>query len=150
MENGKDEQGLREMFVDSDIFVALAKEDDSNHRKAQSILDGLVRKSIRFLTSNYVFAETITVISQRVGRQQALSFIQTIKSPDSPFSFHWINEDIEKLALDIFAEQNSKNVSFVDCTNMAIIRRDHIDAIFSFDAIYRKNNIRSAEDFLEQ
>lgn len=148
MESGRDKQGLGEIFVDSDAFIALAKEDDSNHRKAQSILAQLVSKPIQFLTSNYVFAETITVISQRIGRQQALSFIQTMKSSNSSFSFRWINEDLEKLALDIFIKQNSKNVSFVDCTNMAIIHRDNIDTIFSFDAIYRKNNIRMVENFL--
>lgn len=48
------------VFVDSDAFVALAKIDDVNHKKAVEILSRLApEESIIFTTPNYVFAETI-------------------------------------------------------------------------------------------
>ncbi len=51
------------VFVDSDAFIALAKEDDSNHKKAKQIFEHLQKKSVTFITSNYVFSEVITVLS---------------------------------------------------------------------------------------
>lgn len=71
---------IKKIFVDSDAFVALAKADDTNHLKAQEILN------------------------------------------------------------------QPKNVSFVDCANIALIKHDRLDAIFSFDRIYKKNGLTMAWD----
>ena len=43
-------------------------------------------------------------------------------------------------------EQTSKNVSFVDCINIAFIKEKHINGIFSFDSIYKKNGLKSANE----
>lgn len=134
------------IVVDSDAFVALAKEDDTNHKKAQQFLTKLSHKPVLYTTSNYVFSETVTVISQRVGRNQALSFIRELKSPLSLFSIQWIDEELESIAIQLFKNQTSKDVSFVDCTNMALMKHYHLDAIFSFDSIYKRNGFLLVED----
>ena len=136
----------RTILVDSDAFVALAKEDDSNHNQARKILTYLSKKPVLFTTSNYVFSETVTVLSQRVGRKYASSFIQELKSPETLFSMQWIDEELESLAIQIFQDQTSKNVSFVDCTNMALMKHLRLTAIFSFDSIYKKNGLTPAGD----
>ena len=54
-------------------------------------------------------------------------------------------------AINVFKAQTSKNTSFVDCSNMAYLQQLHwlrLDAIFSFDAIYKKNGFLSVEDFV--
>lgn len=56
------------------------------------------------MTSNYVFAETVTVISQRVNHQAALSFIRETSSPASPLAVHWIDQT-EQQAIHIFTKQ---------------------------------------------
>ncbi len=131
------------IFVDSDAFVALAVEKDSSHRKALKILSGLSQRYVIFTTSNYVFSETVTVISQKAGHDEAISFIRKIQSGDG-YTIKWIDQVIEFLAIEIFSKQTSKNVSFVDCTNMAIVKHDNLDAIFSFDEIYKKNGFKLA------
>lgn len=141
MEEKRNER-VNNVLVDSDAFVALTKKDDGNHEKAIEILEALLHAKVSFLTSNYVVAETITVISQRVSHRAALLFVKEIKSQDASFLVRWVDEDIEKMAIEIFKNQTSKNVSFVDCTNIAIIQIDKIDAIFSFDKIYKRNGIR--------
>ncbi|MCJ7739847.1 PIN domain-containing protein [Candidatus Microgenomates bacterium] len=129
-------------LVDSDAFVALSKNDDSNSAKAQQILSILKLQKTKLYTSNYVFSESITVISKKVSHSGAISFIEVMKSPLNPFSFIWLDETIENMALKIFKQQTSKNVSFVDCTNMAVMEHYHLDTIFSFDEIYRKNGFK--------
>lgn len=127
------------IFVDSDAFIALAKEDDDNHVRAFSSLENLSDKKVHFITSNYVFSEVVTVLSLRISQKAALTFTQLIKSPETVYDTVWIDEQIEKEALDIFANQSSKNVSLVDCTNMAVMNLKHIRTIFSFDEVYKKN-----------
>ena len=138
------------VFVDADAFVALAREDDTNHTLALAVLARFTTQPTTLITSNYVFAECVTVISQRIDHAAALAFINTIKTPQSVFTMHRITEELEDAALRLFSEQTSKNVSFVDCTNMAIVTQRRIDYIFSFDQVYRKNGYRLVEELLEQ
>lgn len=133
------------IFVDSDAFVAFVKQDDSNHKKARRIFESLQAKSLTFVTSNYVFSEVITVISQRVDHKTAVAFIDNMRSEDSDFLIERISETVEEKALQLFREQTSKNISFVDCTNIALILEKHMDAIFSFDNAYKKNGILGIE-----
>lgn len=137
------------ILVDADAFVALTKENDSNRERAKQALEKLLTLPVKFVASNYVFAEVVTVLSLRCGKSVAQAFIQRVKSPSSFVAFRWVDEDVEKFAIEFFDHQRSKNVSFVDCVNMAIMEQDKFDAIFSFDAIYKKNGFKTAEEFLE-
>ena len=129
------------IFVDSDAFIALAKEDDSNHLKAVALLEKFTNNQVNFITSNYVFSETVTVLSIRVSHQAALDFIERIKSPENPFPIKRVDEDLEEKAIEVFKNQTSKNTSFVDCINIAICKELSTDTIFSFDEVYRKNGL---------
>lgn len=127
------------IFVDSDAFVAAVKTDDTNHEKAKEAFERLSNQPITLCTSNYVFSESVTVISQRVGKDTAREFINRMKSPDAVFASFWVNEDVEQKAIEVFYRQTSKNVSFTDCTNMALMEFHDIPVIFSFDEAYKKN-----------
>ena len=48
----------------------------------------------------------------------------------------------------LFKAQTSKNTSYVDCTNMVFMKQLDLDAIFSFDEVYRKNGLTLVEDLL--
>jgi predicted nucleic acid-binding protein len=85
------------------------------------------------------------VISLRVGHEEAVAFIEKLKSPESGFEIKWVDTDIEDVAIEIFKKQTSKNTSFVDCTNMVFLERLHADAIFSFDEVYKKNGFQMIE-----
>jgi uncharacterized protein len=148
MVDQKRKNDIQTVFVDADAFVAIAREDDTNHERALSLLSALSAKSLQFVTSNYVFSESVTVISQRVNHQAATAFINQIKAPESPFQVYYVDEAIEDMAVVIFRGQTSKNVSFVDCTNMALVERHEIDYIFSFDKVYRHNRLRTIEDLV--
>lgn len=132
------------ILVDADAFIAMVKDDDTNHQKAARLFNQLEGNNISFITTNYVFSEAITVISQRTSHQTAINFIDNMKSPESIFLIIQITQEIQEIALEIFKKQTSKNVSFVDCTNMALIKHDNLDAIFSFDEIYKRNGFKLA------
>ena len=136
------------IFVDSDAFVALTKQDDSNHGKAKQIFERLQDAPVTFVTSNYVFSEVSTVLGQRVSHASAIAFIQNMTSGDSIFQIGRVDEKIEGEAAQIFIGQTSKNVSFVDCTNIALIKGRGFDGIFSFDHGYKKNGVQMIEDLI--
>ncbi len=118
MEDQKSNHAHQQVFVDSDAFVALIKEDDDNHEKAKGILKALLEDyDTTFITSNYVFSEVATVVSQKVGHREALEFIDTITSPEYYIEMKRVSQELERQAIEIFRRQTSKNVSFVDCTN---------------------------------
>lgn len=139
-------QKRKKILVDSDAWVALAKKNDANHQTAIDIMESLERQSVSLITTNYVFAESVTVISQRVGHKVALRYIASLKQPESSLAIIWISEHIERAAIDIFSRQTSKNISFVDCTNMAVMDSLHVDAIFSFDQIYAKKGYQRVKE----
>src|SRR3954469_9561888 len=138
----------RRIFVDADAFVALARKDDANHERAVSSLQRLIKQSVVFITSNYVFAESVTVISMYMGHAAAVRFIDAMRSDESDYLLQRATDVIGEVAIQIFKEQTSKNTSFVDCTNMAFLKQFHMDAIFSFDGVYKKNRFLLVEDFL--
>lgn len=133
------------IFVDSDAFIALIKQDDSNHNRAKKIFYKLQDTKVTFITSNYVFSEVVTVLSQRVSKSSAVAFIQNMTSGESVFQIEWVDRKIEEEAIKIFMKQSSKNISFVDCTNIALIKIKSLDSIFSFDNDYKKNGIQLTE-----
>lgn len=137
------------VFVDSDVFVALLKEKDNTHEKAKKLLLKLLSEETVFVTSNYVISESITVISQKIDHKTAIKYVDEIYSSKSPYRVMRVSGDIEELAIEIFKKQTSKNTSFVDCVNMAFMRQNNVDAIFSFDQIYRKNGFKLLEDLFK-
>src|SRR5215213_10721454 len=98
----------RKIFVDADAFVALAREDDANHERAVSSLRRLIKQPIVFITSNYVFAESVTVISMHMGHAAAVRFIEAMQSDESNYLLQRTTDVIDRAAIQIFKEQTSK------------------------------------------
>lgn len=138
------------IFVDSDAFVALTVKTDAHHKKVIALLQDLQERQVVFLTSNYVFSESITVISMRASHAIAVAYIDHLQSLESPFRIKQIDTTVEEEAIKIFKEQTSKNTSFIDCTNMALMKLSAFDAIFSFDEVYRKKGFTLVADLLAE
>ena len=134
------------IFIDSDAFVGLAKQDDTNHDKAIALLQKLSKQEVSLITSNYVIAESITVISQRESHKAAVGFIHQMQSGENIFRVQKADVKLDKKAMDIFEKQTSKSTSFIDCTNMAIMTDLHVGAIFSFDHVYQQNGFTLIEN----
>lgn len=136
----------KKILIDADAWVAFIYRDDAHHERASELFDIFEHSKDSMITTNYVFAEAITVISRRAGHKRALAFIESLQSPASHLSVLYANAHIDSLAAAVFKRQTSKNVSFIDCANMAIMDELNLDAIFSFDKIYQKNNYRLATE----
>lgn len=133
------------IFIDSNVFIALANDNDPFHVKAIKISEHIFNSNHKLFVSNLILFESATVISLRVGKIQALTFfdnfpkdIQIIKLEDT----------IEKNSWTIFHKIKDKNVSMVDCTSFYIIEKYKIDRAFTFDKDFEKYGMNVIESGL--
>lgn len=129
---------MKQVFIDADILVALGRLRDKNHRQAEKIYRELKKKAVVFFISNTSLYETVTVISQRISHQKAKEFLKRVRRA---LNIVYIDQNLESRARLIFNKQRSKNVSFFDCLNMAILKEMGLGEIFSFDEDYKRNGI---------
>lgn len=122
---------MDKIFIDSNFFIALANPKDSLHQKAVSVSDILQKNSSPLCISNYIFLETVTVISQRVGREEAISRGKQLL--DESFSMIQVDLGLQNAAWEIFCETPKKNTSFVDCSTIAAMLAEGIDKLLTFD-----------------
>jgi len=139
---------LKDVLVDADALVALAKKDDSNHKKAIKINNILQKKGINYYLSPFTITEVVTVLSYRVSHSAAKKFLKEIRKINLPVLE--LPQKYHYLADKWFLKQTKKGTSYADCYNMALMKKYQalIGAIFSFDSIYRKNGFKTTKEFL--
>lgn len=126
-----------QILIDTDAIIALTVKTDSNHKKALQIQKLLESKNADIKIINLVLHEIITVLSYKVGQKEAINFLNKIK--ENPPKIIFIDEKLENLTYQEFLNQNKKGTSFIDCSNMAVMKYLNITKIFSFDKIYKRN-----------
>lgn len=139
---------ISDILLDADALVALVKYDDSNHERAVKINQDLTRRKVSYMLSPFTIAEVATVLSYKISQQAAKKFLEQIRQLD--IATFDLKEDLVKLAEAWFNKQSKKGSSYFDCFNMALLDRykKQIDAIFSFDSVYKKNGFKIAEDII--
>jgi predicted nucleic acid-binding protein len=67
---------LRLLFADTGAFYALADRRDPAHNRARRFYED---SDALFLTSDFVFAETMSLLTKRLGKRLAVDFGQGIR-----------------------------------------------------------------------
>jgi len=127
------------LFIDSSAFVALRSVEDPSHRQAVALMQTIGDGYSEFITSNFIIAESTTVISQRVSHYDAVDFREHDLSSIRVVS---ISEELEEQAFEIFRNLTSKNISFVDCTSFAVMRSLGITTAFAFDSHFKQHGFK--------
>ncbi|MBI4253209.1 type II toxin-antitoxin system VapC family toxin [Candidatus Uhrbacteria bacterium] len=130
-----------EFLADADFLIALYSKNDTNHAKALKLLERVADFfRPRIVISMLVYGEVVTILSQRVAQKTAHHFMDD--SEQQGITVMAITQEIFRFAQDIFRRQRSKNVSFVDATNIALMQNKSFMGLLSFDRDYLKNGIR--------
>lgn len=124
------ERPISNVFFDTSFYVAINNPSDSLHNKAKKVLQHLGTIDHSSFSSNFVFLEAVTVISQKIGRNVAINFyekaIQSVREIK-------INADLEKQTWEVFKSIENKDISYVDCSILAVIEEFKIDTLATFD-----------------
>ncbi len=129
---------IKKILVDADALVALAKNDDSNHQKALTISKELINDKL-FITP-FTVPEAVTVLSYKVNQTIAKRFLNEVRKRKLIELDY--NAQVENMADEIFLSQDKKGSSWIDCLNVAMVKINELDGVFSFDRFYEKQGLR--------
>lgn len=137
---------ILDVIIDADVLVALVKSDDSNYQKALNISESLQKRGCTWYISPYTIGEVVTVISYKVSQTAAKKVLKELRKQN--LNVLALNEEQLHLADNWFNKQSKKGTSYFDCYNMALLERykNQLDAIFSFDTVYKRNGFATAEE----
>lgn len=130
----------QKIFIDSDAIIAATNKRDKNHKQAIALLKSLAKSKTSLITSNFVFGEIVTVVSQKLGLSLAVRVGYDLQR--GKVDIIDIGSEHREKALKKFSKQTTKNARFTDMINMVLMDELKIDTIFSFDEHYKKNGYK--------
>lgn len=128
------------VFVDTSAFVALRRRQEREHDAARGVRTLLVERRATLFTSNYVFAETYTVLLRRAGRDEAISWGREFRTGRAVELVH-VDLDIEEEAWQILETHADKRWSYVDATSFALMARERVTEAFAFDQHFEQRGL---------
>lgn len=121
------------IFIDTNMFVAYYNERDLHHKRSEELIKKIVGGDYgEIFTSDYVFDEAVTVTLVKTNLKKALELGE-----------HILNSEITLLKVDdafsaAWKEFKTANMSFTDCTIIALMKQNGIDKVMTFDEGFRK------------
>lgn len=122
----------RQVFIDSNYFVAFFNVHDSLHQRAVTLARKLESGKITIVVSNFIFLEVVTVLAQRVGKASAARVGRYLLEDSRIKTIH-IDTVLQSDSWRIFQKIKDKNISFVDCSILAVMRAEYITDLLTFD-----------------
>jgi len=120
------------LFVDTGAWVALTVEDDAHHKKARQAYPIELRKRRKLITTNFVIAETYTLLRRAAGQPVAVAFLEMLAaSPrvEKVFSTAIYEEEAYRL----LKQYEDQDFSFVDAVSFAVMKQQNVQDAFAFD-----------------
>jgi len=129
--------GAADVFMDSAGFLALWDAADEHHGTAVRLQAELARKHRRFLTTEYVVDETVTLLLVRHSHAAAVDFLDTVERSEA-LRLEWIGPDRFQAAGAHFRRHADKEWSFTDCVSFAVMRELQVRDAFTTDHHFRQ------------
>ena len=120
-------------FLDTTFIVALFVSNDQWHQKAVEIFEKI--KLDEFIISKLVFAETITVLKNKLNTKEIREIYRTLPKIVNVIDDYEFFDD----AMEIFVKYDSK-ISFFDSMYIYLMKKENITEIISFDSDFDRVN----------
>ena len=131
------------VLIDSNIWIATKKSNDSMHQKAQKIIEHLLNTKARIKITDYILDEVVTFLERKTSHNVASETLEILLTSKS-IEMIKVDGVVFDRATEIF--KSYSNLSFTDCTIIAVAENidDHI--IYSFDSGFDKINWITRKD----
>ncbi len=126
-----------DVFVDTAGFLALWDASDGYHEKATRLQSELARKKRRFVTTDYILDETVTLLLARHSHGAAADFLQTVTTT-AALRLEWVDSERFHKAADFFTRHDDKEWSFTDCVSFSVMHELNIEDAFTTDHYFRQ------------
>jgi predicted nucleic acid-binding protein len=104
-------------------------------------LNLLIGTPVTFLTSDYVFDETVTLLLKRKGTAQAVQFGNWVLSAEN-ITLIRAGEDVWQAAWEMFQQYDDKQWAFTDCTSFMLMRQHNLHRAFAFDHCFEQSGFQ--------
>lgn len=132
------------IFVDTWAWMALADRNDQHHTTATVAYLDFRRSATRFVTSDYVLAESLTLVYRRISSDAAERFFDSLLR-----SFQQGRHRLETVTRERFDAawelrrryHGRPDISYVDLTSMVVMRELGINQVFTGDRHFEQVNL---------
>lgn len=112
---------MNAVFVDTGGWMACADGADPAHAPCRAARDGALEVGQTLITTDFVIDETLTLLRFRLGLSAANTWWEQI---DGSARLRWerVENDRFEKARQLFFQYRDKDLSFTDCTSIAVMR----------------------------
>ena len=123
---------MNAVFVDTGGWMACADRADPAHASCRAARDEVLETGRKLITTDYVVDETLTLIRFRLGLAAANAWWHQI---DGSVRLRWerVESDRFERARHLFFLYRDKDLSFTDCTSIAIMRELKLTTVLTTD-----------------
>jgi hypothetical protein len=123
---------MNAVFVDTGGWMACADSADPAHASCRAARDGALEAGQTLITTDFVIDETLTLMRFRLGLVAAHAWWQQI---DGSARLRWerIESDRFERARHLFFQYRDKDLSFTDCTSIAVMRELKLTRVITTD-----------------
>jgi hypothetical protein len=132
---------MKGLFVDTAGWMALADANDPAHQAAREARDERLRQGSILVSSDYVLAETLTLIRMRLGLRAASRWWNQVEA-SSRLRCEWMDLARCEKARRWFFSWKDKDFSFTDCTSFVIMRELRLREALTVDRHFRQAGFR--------
>ena len=128
---------MNAVFVDTGGWMACADRADPAHVACTAARDATLEAGRILITTDFVVDETLTLIRFRLGLAAANVWWRQI---DGSARLRWErieNERFER-ARNLFFEYRDKDLSFTDCTSIALMRELKLTTVITTDRHFQQ------------
>jgi uncharacterized protein len=117
-------------FVDSSAIVALVDRNDRSHDAAVAAYRDLVQRDYRLFTTNFVLAETVSLLSEGPGPDIARQWLRDQRL----MVYHADEEDEQRARAHVIASRSQRGLSYTDAVSAVVMERLGIADFFAVDS----------------
>jgi hypothetical protein len=118
--------------VDTGAWVALRYRRDQHHGRARSLLRRLRAEDLGLVTTEWVLAETVTLLKARGAVEHALALGEVIQAGRLGYLVESTPER-RRRAWDLFLRYRDLRVGWVDCASFAVMEELGLRHFLGFD-----------------
>jgi len=119
-------------FVDTGGWMALADAADPAHEPARRARDEWLRAGGRFVSTDFVLDETLTLLRMRLGIDAAEAWWNQVEH-STRLVWEWIDQERAERSRRWFFRWRDKHFSFTDCTSFVVMRERRIRTALTTD-----------------
>ena len=125
------------VLIDTSALIAARNAEDRNHKSAvDNMTSALKGEYGKVFTSDYIFDEAVTLAYMRTGSKRFALDIGLFARA-RPITMRFIEPIDFDRAWELYNQYDDKNLSFTDCTNIALMERLDIESMFTFDSEFK-------------